>query len=61
MEVLSNEFTPLNRGDVGMPKVGGKDYKYDKKGRAAADDAREKIAMAKKKKKKKKTSRKRSA
>ena len=31
-----------------MPKVGGKDYKYDKKGRAAAKKA--KIALAKKKK-----------
>jgi hypothetical protein len=59
MEVLSNEFTPLNRGDVGMPKVGDEYYSYDTKGKAAAKKAR--IALAKKKKKKKKTPKKRSA
>ena len=40
-----------------MPKVGGKDYKYDTKGKAAAKKAR--IALAKKNKKK--TPKKRSA
>lgn len=49
-----NEFTLLNRGDVGMPKVGNKHFPYTPKGKAAA-----KKAMAKKKKKK--TVKKRSA
>ena len=56
MEVLSNEFTLLNRGDVRMPKVGGKDYNYDTKGKAAA-----KKAMTKKTPKKKKPTKKSSA
>ena len=56
MEVLSNEFTPLNRGDVGMPKVGDEYYDYDTKGKAAA-----KKAMTKKTPKKKKPTKKSSA
>ena len=38
------------RGDKQMPKVGGKDYAYTLKGKAAA--AKAKAAMKKKKKKK---------
>tara|TARA_R110000782_G_scaffold170715_2_gene262481 strand:+ start:19 stop:189 length:171 start_codon:yes stop_codon:yes gene_type:complete len=56
MEVLSNEFTPLNRGDVRMPKVGNKHFPYTPKGKAAA-----KKAMTKKTPKKKKPTKKSSA
>jgi hypothetical protein len=52
-----NTRRTTTRGRV-MPKVGGKKYSYDKKGKAAAKKAKERMKKKKAAKKKKRTKRK---